>query len=189
MSNAVVEYGLLILGAIIVAVIAVMQIHKRSASFRMLVDRTMLRMPIFGELIEKATLARWSRTLSTMFASGVPLVEALDSVGGASGNGVYNEATKKIKNEVSTGASLANAMSNSRLFPAMVLQMTQIGEESGALDDMLIKIADFYDREVDEAVEGLTSLLQPLIIVLLGVVIGGIVVAIYLPIFQMGNAI
>jgi Type II secretory pathway, component PulF len=189
MSNAVVNHGLLVLVAIILLVVGIVAIHKRSASFRMSVDRLLLRLPIFGPLIEKATLARWTRTLSTMFSAGVPLVEALDSVGGASGNGVYAEATKKIKTEVSTGLSLTNAMNNSRLFPSMVLQMTQIGEESGALDDMLNKIADFYDREVDEAVESLSSLLQPLIIVILGVVIGGIVISIYLPIFQMGQIV
>lgn len=189
MSNAVVNHGIFVLIAIIALITGTIAVHKRSASFRMTVDRLMLRLPIFGALIEKATLARWTRTLSTMFSAGVPLVEALDSVGGASGNGVYVEATKKIKTEVSTGLSLTNAMNNSRLFPAMVLQMTQIGEESGALDDMLNKIADFYDREVDEAVESLSSLLQPLIIVILGIVIGGIVVAIYLPIFQIGQAV
>ncbi len=189
MSNAVVNHGIFVLIAIIALITGTIAIHKRSASFRMTVDRLMLRLPIFGALIEKATLARWTRTLSTMFSAGVPLVEALDSVGGASGNGVYVEATKKIKTEVSTGLSLTNAMNNSHLFPAMVLQMTQIGEESGALDDMLNKIADFYDREVDEAVESLSSLLQPLIIVILGIVIGGIVVSIYLPIFQIGQAV
>ncbi|MDR1529721.1 MAG: type II secretion system F family protein [Burkholderiales bacterium] len=189
LSNLVVNHGLLFLISIIASVVGIVAIHKRSASFRMLVDRTLLRLPVFGPLIEKSTLARWTRTLSTMFSAGVPLVEALDSVGGSSGNGVYAEATKKIKIEVSTGASLTNAMTNSQLFPSMVLQMTQIGEESGALDEMLTKIADFYEREVDDAVESLSSLLQPMIIVILGVVIGGIVISIYLPIFQLGNVV
>jgi type IV pilus assembly protein PilC len=189
MSDAVVNNGPFLLVVLVAAIFGLLTLHKRSAAFRMTIDRISLRAPVFGPLVTKATLARWTRTLSTMFSSGVPLVEALDSVGGAAGNGVYTEATKKIKNEVSTGSSLANSMANSKLFPAMVLQMTQIGEESGALDSMLMKIADFYEREVDEAVDGLTSLMQPLIIVVLGVVIGGIVVSIYLPIFQMGNAV
>jgi type IV pilus assembly protein PilC len=189
MSNACVAYGPFIVVAIIVICVVFSQLLKRSPAVRMGVDRLLLKLPVFGDLIEKATLARWSRTLSTMFASGVPLVEALDSVGGAAGNAVYAEATRKIKDEVSTGATLANAMNNTGLFPSMVLQMTQIGEESGALDEMLTKIADFYDREVDEAVESLSSLLQPIMIVFLGVVIGGIVIAIYMPIFQMGNSV
>ncbi|MCL2871574.1 MAG: type II secretion system F family protein [Betaproteobacteria bacterium] len=189
MSNFVVHRGVFILLAIIAIILIIRAIHKRSASFRMLVDRWSLRIPVIGSMLEKAAIARWTRTLSTMFSAGVPLVEALDSVGGASGNGVYAEATKKIKTDVSTGTSLTNAMISANLFPPMVLQMTQIGEESGALDSMLTKIAEFYDREVDEAVAAMSALLEPIIIVFLGVVIGGIVISIYLPIFQMGNLV
>ncbi|MDR2173537.1 MAG: type II secretion system F family protein [Burkholderiales bacterium] len=189
LSNFVVSNGAFLLFALIAIILGIRAFHKRSAPFRMLIDRTSLRAPVFGPMLEKAAIARWTRTLSTMFSAGVPLVEALDSVGGASGNGVYAEATKKIKTDVSTGTSLTNAMTNADLFPPMVLQMTQIGEESGALDSMLTKIADFYDREVDEAVAALSAMLEPIIIVFLGVVIGGIVIAIYLPIFQMGQTI
>ena len=153
------------------------------------VDRLMLRMPVFGDVIRKASIARWCRTLSTMFAAGVPLVESLDSVAGAAGNYVYYEATKRIQSEVSTGTGLTVAMQNTNVFPSMVLQMTAIGEESGALDSMLSKVADFFEAEVDEAVDALSSLMEPLIMVVLGGLIGGLVVAMYLPIFKMGSAI
>ena len=162
---------------------------KRSESMRYLVHRLSLKIPIIGSILEKATIARWTRTLQTMFAAGVPLVESLDAVGGASGNMVYIAATKRIQTDVSTGTSLTNAMSAVNLFPPMVLQMTQIGEESGSLDNMLGKIADFYEREVDDAVTALSSLLEPIIIVFLGVVVGGLVVAMYLPIFKLGAVI
>ena len=152
-------------------------------------DRLLLKLPIFGELINKSAVARWTRTLSTMFAAGVPLVEALDSVGGASGNYVYSSATEKIQQEVSTGTSLTAAMGNANVFPSMVLQMTAIGEESGALDHMLGKAADFYEEEVDEMVAGLSSLMEPIIIVFLGTIIGGIVVSMYLPIFKLGQVV
>jgi type IV pilus assembly protein PilC len=152
-------------------------------------DRLVLRLPIFGEVIRKATIARWTRTLSTMFAAGVPLVEALESVGGAAGNYVYYEATRRIQNEVSTGTSLTAAMQNSEVFPNMVIQMVSIGEESGSLDGMLGKVADFFEREVDDAVEALSSLMEPMIMVVLGTLIGGMVIAMYLPIFKMGQAI
>jgi len=152
-------------------------------------DRLFLRLPIFGDVIRKATIARWCRTLATMFAAGVPLVESLDSVGGAAGNYVYFAATKQIQAEVSTGTALTQAMTNANVFPSMVLQMCAIGEESGSLDAMLGKVADFYEQEVDEAVESLSSLMEPLIMVVLGGLIGGIVVAMYLPIFKMGQAI
>jgi type IV pilus assembly protein PilC len=152
-------------------------------------DRLFLRIPVFGEVIRKAAIARWCRTLSTMFAAGVPLVESLDSVAGAAGNYVYYEATKKIQAEVSSGTALTIAMTNSQVFPSMVLQMTAIGEESGSLDAMLGKVADFLEQEVDEAVESLSSLMEPMIMVILGGLIGGIVVAMYLPIFKMGQAI
>ena len=162
---------------------------RRSAAFRYAVDRISLKLPIIGGILEKATIARWTRTLATMFAAGVPLVESLDAVAGASANAVYVAGTRKIQNEVSTGTSLTNAMHNTGLFPSMVLQMTQIGEESGSLDGMLSKVADFYEREVDDAVTALTSLLEPIIIVFLGVVIGGLVVAMYLPIFKLGSVV
>ena len=155
----------------------------------MFMDRLFLKLPIFGPVIRKATIARWLRTLSTMFAAGVPLVEALDSVGGAAGNIVYLQATKKIQQEVSTGTSLTVAMNNANVFPNMVLQMASIGEESGSLDSMLGKSADVYEREVDDAVESLSSLMEPLIMVVLGTLIGGLVVAMYLPIFKLGQVV
>jgi type IV pilus assembly protein PilC len=162
---------------------------KRSTTMQRFMDRMALRIPIFGEVIRKASIARWCRTLSTMFAAGVPLVESLDLVAGAAGNYVYYEATKKIQAEVSSGTSLTLSMTNSGVFPSMVLQMTAIGEESGSLDAMLSKVADFFEQEVDEAVESLSSLMEPMIMVILGGLIGGIVVAMYLPIFKMGQAI
>jgi type IV pilus assembly protein PilC len=171
------------------AIVGIGMMYKRSDSMRYTVDRLMLKLPVIGQIVEKATIARWTRTLQTMFSAGVPLVESLDAVGGASGNIVYTQATKRIQTEVSTGSSLTNAMSNTRLFPSMVLQMTQIGEESGSLDNMLGKVADFYEREVDDAVAALSSLLEPIIIVFLGVVIGGLVIAMYLPIFKLGAVI
>jgi type IV pilus assembly protein PilC len=163
--------------------------YRRSAGFRIGFDRLLLKLPVLGPIVQKATIARWTRTLATMFTAGVPLVESLDAVAGASGNAVYASATKKIQTDVSTGTSLTNAMSNTMIFPTMVLQMTQIGEESGSLDGMLGKVADFYEREVDDAVAALSSLLEPIIIVFLGVVIGGLVIAMYLPIFKLGSVI
>ena len=162
---------------------------KRSLAMQIFMDRWSLRMPIFGSLLRKAAIARWTRTLSTMFAAGVPLVEALDSVGGASGNYVYLQATLKIKAEVSTGTSLTVAMQNAEVFPSLVIQMCMIGEETGALDAMLSKVADFFEAEVDDAVEALSSLMEPIIMVVLGVLIGGMVVAMYLPIFKLGGAV
>jgi type IV pilus assembly protein PilC len=162
---------------------------RRSQTFRYTVDRISLKLPVIGNILEKATIARWTRTLATMFAAGVPLVESLDAVAGASGNAVYIAGTRRVQTEVSTGTSLTNAMQNTNLFPSMVLQMTQIGEESGSLDGMLSKVADFYEREVDDAVASLTSLLEPIIIVFLGTVIGGLVVAMYLPIFKLGQVV
>jgi type IV pilus assembly protein PilC len=162
---------------------------KRSQAMQRVMDRIILRLPVFGEVIRKAAIARWCRTLSTMFSAGVPLVEALDSVSGAAGNYVYFAATRQIQSEVSTGTSLTSAMTNAGVFPPMVLQMTAIGEESGALDAMLSKVADFFEQEVDDAVESLSSLMEPMIMVILGGLIGGIVVAMYLPIFKMGQAI
>ncbi len=152
-------------------------------------DRLMLRLPLFGALVRKSTIARWTRTLATMFAAGVPLVEALDSVGGASGNHVYMMATKQIQQEVSTGTSLTVAMQNATVFPSMVIQMCSIGEETGSLDAMLGKVADFYEAEVDDSVEALSSLMEPMIMVVLGTLIGGMVIAMYLPIFKIGQAV
>ena len=162
---------------------------KRSVKMQHLLDRWFLRIPVFGPLIRKATIARWTRTLSTMFAAGVPLVEALESVAGAAGNYVYYEATKKVQQEVSAGVSLTVAMTNTNVFPNMVIQMVSIGEESGSLDGMLGKVADFFEQEVDDAVEALSSLMEPMIMVVLGVLIGGMVIAMYLPIFKMGQAV
>lgn len=162
---------------------------KRSVKMQAAMDRAFLKLPVFGDIIRKATVARWTRTLATMFAAGVPLVEALDSVGGASGNYVYVTATKKIQQEVSTGTSLTVAMQNSDVFNNMVIQMVSIGEESGSLDAMLSKVADFYEAEVDDAVDALSSLMEPMIMVVLGTLIGGMVIAMYLPIFKMGQAV
>ena len=152
-------------------------------------DRLLLRVPVFGDLVNKSSVARWTRTLSTMFAAGVPLVEALDSVGGASGNAVFSEATEQIQKDVSTGSALTTSMQTTGVFPTMVIQMCAIGEESGAIDHMLGKAADFYEAEVDDMVEGLSSLMEPIIIVFLGGLIGGIVVSMYLPIFKLGQVV
>ncbi|CAN5674754.1 type 4 pilus assembly protein PilG [soil metagenome] len=162
---------------------------KRSEKMQKFMDRLLLKVPVFGELVNKSAVARWTRTLSTMFAAGVPLVEALDSVGGASGNAVFAEATEQIQKDVSTGSSLTTSMQSTGVFPTMVLQMSSIGEESGSLDGMLGKAAEFYEDEVDEAVKGLSSLMEPFIIVILGVLIGGIVVSMYLPIFKLGQVV
>jgi type IV pilus assembly protein PilC len=179
----------IIFGALFGAGWFLMATYKRSKTMQNAADRLLLRIPVFGDVVRKASVARWCRTLSTMFAAGVPLVESLDSVAGAAGNYVYYEATKRIQSEVSTGTGLTVAMQNSTVFPSMVLQMVAIGEESGALDAMLAKVADFYEAEVDEAVEALSSLMEPLIMVVLGGLIGGLVVAMYLPIFKMGSAV
>jgi type IV pilus assembly protein PilC len=188
-SDFFVAYWWVMAAIIIGTIFGFFFLLRRSAAFRYAVDRISLKLPIIGGILEKATIARWTRTLATMFAAGVPLVESLDAVAGASANAVYVAGTRKIQNEVSTGTSLTNAMHNTGLFPSMVLQMTQIGEESGSLDGMLSKVADFYEREVDDAVTALTSLLEPIIIVFLGVVIGGLVVAMYLPIFKLGSVV
>jgi type IV pilus assembly protein PilC len=188
-SDFVVQWWYIIFGSIFGALYFFFQSWRRSLKVQQAMDRILLRVPVFGEVVRKATIARWTRTLSTMFAAGVPLVEALDSVGGASGNNVYLEATKKIQTEVSTGTSLTVAMQNANVFPNMVTQMVSIGEESGALDGMLGKVADFYEEEVDEAVKALSSLMEPMIMVILGVLIGGLVVAMYLPIFKLGSVV
>jgi type IV pilus assembly protein PilC len=188
-SEIFVQYWYLIFGSLFAGLYFFFQTWRRSEKMQASMDRLLLRIPVFGDVIRKATVARWTRTLSTMFAAGVPLVESLDSVGGASGNHVYLEATKKIQTEVSTGTSLTVAMQNADVFPSMVTQMVAIGEESGALDSMLGKVADFYEEEVDEAVAQLSSLMEPMIMVILGVVIGGLVVAMYLPIFKLGSVV
>ena len=189
LSEFFVEYWWLIFGLIFGGGYFFLQAWRRSEKVQAFMDRLMLKMPIFGTLVEKTVIARWTRTLSTMFAAGVPLVEALDSVGGAAGNKVYAVATEKNQQEVSTGTSLTNAMTNAQIFPSMVLQMCAIGEESGSIDHMLGKAADFYEAEVDDMVAGLSSLMEPIIIVMLGTIIGGIVVAMYLPIFQLGQVV
>lgn len=171
------------------AVYLFLQAWKRNEKVQQFMDRLLLKIPIFGPLVEKSVIARWTRTMSTMFAAGVPLVESLDSVGGAAGNSVYAQATKRIQQDVAQGSSLSMAMTTQRLFPVMVLQMTTIGEESGSIDHMLGKAADFYEAEVDDMVAGISSLMEPIIIVVLGVVIGGIVVSMYLPIFKLGQVV
>ena len=188
-SDFFVEYWYLIFSIVGGGIYGFLYAWKRSKAVQILMDRVMLRAPIFGDLVRKATIARWTRTLATMFAAGVPLVEALDSVAGAAGNHEYFVATKKIQSEVSTGSSLVVSMQNVDLFPNMVLQMVAIGEEAGSLDGMLSKVADFFEAEVDDAVEALSSLMEPLIMVVLGTLIGGMVVAMYLPIFKMGQAV
>jgi len=188
-SEYFVKYWWLIFGALGGGFYFFMQAWRRSPKVQQFMDRLMLKMPVFGVLVDKSCVARWTRTLSTMFAAGVPLVEALDSVGGASGNSVYESATLKIQQEVSTGTALTAAMTNANLFPSMVLQMCAIGEESGSIDHMLGKAADFYEAEVDDMVAGISSLMEPIIIVILGTVIGGIVVAMYLPIFKLGQVV
>lgn len=187
MSEFFVEYWYLIFGGAGGGIYFFLYTWKRSLPMQIAMDKLSLRLPIFGAVIRKATIARWTRTLSTMFAAGVPLVEALDSVGGASGNYIYREATKQIKAEISTGSSLTVAMQNVNIFPSMVIQMIAIGEESGQLDNMSGKVADFFEAEVDDAVDALSSLMEPIIMVVLGTVIGGIIVAMYLPIFKMGQ--
>lgn len=185
-SEFMTESWYLIFGPLIAGIVFITAMYKRSTALQHFVDRLTLQLPVVGDIIRKATVARWTRTLSTMFAAGVPLVEALDSVGGASGNIIYLNATKQIQSEVSTGTSLTVSMQNADVFPNMVVQMVSIGEESGQLDSMLAKVSDFYEEEVDDAVSSLSSLLEPLIMVFLGVVVGGLIVALYMPIFKLG---
>ena len=188
-SEIFVSYWYLIFGIIGGGTYFFLESWKRSVRMQKAMDRLLLRVPVFGELVNKSCIARWTRTLSTMFAAGVPLVEALDSVGGASGNAVFQEATEQIQKDVSTGSALTTSMQTTGVFPTMVIQMCAIGEESGALDQMLGKAAEFYEDEVDEAVKGLSSLMEPFIIVILGTLIGGIVVSMYLPIFKLGQVV
>lgn len=189
MSEFFVAWWWLIFGGIGGGLYFFFQAWQRNREMQKFMDWLLLKIPVFGALIDKSCIARWTRTLSTMFAAGVPLVEALDSVGGAAGNSVYEDATLKIQHEVSTGTSLTAAMTNVHLFPSMVLQMCAIGEESGSIDHMLGKAADFYEAEVDDMVAGLSSLMEPIIIVFLGTIVGGIVVAMYLPIFKLGQVV
>ncbi|MEY4711050.1 MAG: hypothetical protein RIS88_500 [Pseudomonadota bacterium] len=189
MSEAFVQHGPLGLAVLGVGAGGFLRAWRRSARLQRLGDRLVLQLPVFGALVRKAIVARWTRTLATLFAAGVPLVEALESVGGAAGNSLYLEATRRIQKDVSSGSSLTTAMTQARVFPSMVLQMCAIGEESGSLDHMLNKAADFYESEVDDTVAGLSSLLEPVIIVFLGGVVGGIVVSMYLPIFKLGQVV
>jgi type IV pilus assembly protein PilC len=189
MSEIFTKYWWAIFGFLGGGIYFFLESWKRSENMQRTMDRLLLKVPVFGDLVNKSSVARWTRTLSTMFAAGVPLVEALDSVGGASGNAVFKDATEQIQKDVSTGASLTASMQTTGVFPVMVIQMCAIGEESGSLDAMLGKAAEFYEDEVDEAVKGLSSLMEPFIIVILGVLIGGIVVSMYLPIFKLGAVV
>jgi len=188
-SDFFVAYWWAIFGFIGGALYSFLEAWKRSEKIQMAMDRLLLRAPVFGNIIRKSVIARWTRTLATMFAAGVPLVESLDSVGGAAGNYVYKVATRQIQSEVSSGTNLTIAMQNTDLFPNMVTQMVAIGEESGALDSMLSKVADFFEQEVDDAVDAMSSLMEPIIMVVLGTLIGGMVVAMYLPIFKIGAVV
>ena len=178
----------LVFGGIAAIIVGFLQAVKRFPSFARAVDRFKLHIPVFGALFTKAAISRYARTLSTMLAAGAPLTDALDQVSGAAGNRIYKDAILRMRDDVATGQRLNAAMRKTRLFPNMVIQMTAVGEESGALDNMLAKIADYYEREVDDAVGGLTSLMEPLVMALLGIVLGGLVIAMYLPIFAMGDA-
>ena len=188
-SNFVQDQGWLILITIIGVIWGFLYAKKRHRGVQHLLDRTILRIPVIGPIMTKSAIARYARTLATTFAAGVPLVEALDSVAGATGNIVYEKGVMKMRDEVATGQRLQRAMENTQLFPNMVIQMIAVGEESGSLDDMSGKVADFYEEEVDNAVDSMSSLLEPLIMAILGVLVGGLVIAMYLPIFKMGAVI
>jgi type IV pilus assembly protein PilC len=188
-SDFMVDYWYILFGILFGVFYFTKQAYQRSTAMQEAFDRFLLKAPIFGDLVRKAIIARWTRTLATMFAAGVPLVDALDSVAGAAGNIVYQRATEKIQRDVSQGEGLTVSMERTKVFPNMALQMTAIGEESGALDAMLGKVADFYEAEVDEAVKGISTLMEPLIMAVLGVIIGGLVVAMYLPIFKIGSVV
>ena len=189
MSRWLQDNGILFAAAIAGAVYAFLYFKKRSKKMREVLDRWVLKFPIIGPILEKAAIARFARTLSTMFAAGVPLVEALDSVAGATGNIVFENAVLKMRDEVATGQRLQQAMANTGLFPNMVIQMVAVGEESGALDEMSSKVATFYEADVDNAVDSMSSLLEPLIMAILGVLVGGLVIAMYLPIFKLGSVV
>jgi len=189
LSHFVRSNGIFILFGFGVAASAFIYFKKRSRTFNEFLDRNLLRVPIIGEIVKKAAIARFTRTLSTMFAAGVPLVEALESVAGATGNIVYEKATMEIRQEVATGQRLQRAMEATELFPNMVIQMIAVGEESGSLDEMASKVAEFYERDVDDAVDNMSSLIEPMIMAILGVLVGGLVIAMYLPIFKLGAVI
>jgi type IV pilus assembly protein PilC len=189
LSELAQDYYLYILASIILIVVALIQGIKRSPTFKDQFEATLLNIPVLGDIIRKAAIARYARVLATTFAAGVPLVDALESVSGAVGNSVYRKATLLIKDDVASGQQMHLAMRAVKVFPSMVVQMTSIGEESGALDEMLGKAADYYEEEVDNAVDNLTALIEPMIMIFLGVVIGGMIVAMYLPIFEMGNVV
>jgi len=189
LSDWMQEWWLALLGGIIVASFGFIEAKKRFPAFNDALDKAAIKAPIIGNIVFKATIARFARTLATTFAAGVPLVDALESVAGATGNVIYRNAVNKIKEDVSSGTQLNFSMKASGVFPAMAVQMTAIGEESGALDAMLDKVATYYEDEVDNAVDGLTSLLEPMIMAILGVLVGGLIIAMYLPIFQLGNAV
>jgi len=189
LSRFIRDYWWMILLGLAATVILLSNAWKRSPKFREIIDRTLLKTPIIGPILNKSALARFARTTSTMFAAGVPMVEALDSVAGATGSVVYGNAVKQMRDDIATGQSLRLAMEQQEIFPHMVKQMVAIGEESGALDDMLAKVADFYEEEVDNAVDSLSSLLEPLIMAILGILVGGLVVAMYLPIFKLGAVV
>ncbi|WP_159817430.1 type II secretion system F family protein [Colwellia sp. 20A7] len=185
-SDFMVAYWHLGLGAIFAAIFLFKRAHRNSLKLRDQVDRQILKLPVIGDLLEKAAVARYARTLSTTFAAGVPLIDALESAAGAAGNAVFRDAILEVRTEVTSGMQMNLAMRNSNIFPDMVIQMVAIGEESGAVDDMLSKVANVYEAEVDNAVDNLTALLEPMIMAVLGVVIGGLIIAMYLPIFQIG---
>ena len=183
------DHFLSIFGAIIGSIVFIVISYRRSEKMQRGVDRLSLRMPIFGEILRKAAVSRYARTLATMFGSGVPLVESLNSVAGATGNSLYSDACSNIREAVSTGRSLSASMADTGLFPAMVIQMTTTGEESGAIEDMLNKVADFYEREVREAVDNMSKLIEPLLMVVLGGIVGTLVIGMYLPIFKMASVV
>ncbi|MCQ4232666.1 type II secretion system F family protein [Pseudomonas stutzeri] len=189
LSEALQEWWFVVLAGLIGAAFAFKQAHRRSENFRNWFDRVLLKVPVVGDILYKSAVARFTRTLSTTFAAGVPLVDALDSVAGATGNVVFRNATMKVKNDVSTGMQLNFSMRTTGTFPSMAVQMTAIGEESGSLDEMLGKVATFYEDEVDNMVDGLTSLMEPMIMAVLGVLVGGLIIAMYLPIFQLGAVV
>lgn len=189
LSRLMQEWWLLLFIILVGCAFALKEMHKRSQKFRDGVDRATLKLPIVGDILYKSSLARYARTLSTTFAAGVPLVDALDSVAGATGNVVFKNAVNRIKQDVSTGMQLNFSMRTTGVFPAMAIQMTAIGEESGALDSMLDKVATFYEEEVDNKVDGLTALMEPMIMAVLGVLVGGLIIAMYLPIFQLGAVV
>ncbi|MGB0713145.1 MAG: type II secretion system F family protein [Gammaproteobacteria bacterium] len=188
-SETLQQWWYIVFGTIFAVALIFRQAFRTSPDFQRQVHGFLLKAPVFGNIFTKAAIARYSRTLSTMFAAGVPLIEAMDQVSGATGNLIYGDAIQRMKEDVSTGQRLNQAMYKTQLFPQMVVQMVAIGEESGALDAMLAKVADFYEQEVDDAIDGLSSLMEPLIMAFLGVILGGLIVAMYLPIFQMGDAI